>query len=139
MCWTQWGVVPPIAPVAPITIEIPSANDKRMSLIRAFYERYSYRLDLANQPSEQTLSILLKLHQRKSAEFAPLSKVSNALDNKDVRIEPTRIKGTPLLIDPKGQNAKNENNIQFVTGKLCSQCAGSITRLCPSVGERPPQ
>ena len=91
-----------------VAVEIPSANDKRASLIRAFFARYSFKLDLMNQPSEQTLAILIKLHQGKSAEFVPMSKVSNFFDNKEIRIEPTRIQGTPLLIDPQGLNQKNK-------------------------------
>ena len=79
-----------------------------MRLLRAFYERYAYRLDLMNQPSEQTLGILLNAHQRKSDEFAPLSKVSNAMGHRDVRIDPSRIKCTPRLIGPQGQNGEIE-------------------------------
>ena len=101
-----------------MAVEISSASDKRANLIRAFYNRYSYRLDLVNQPSEQTLGILLKLHQRKSAEFVPLSKVSNCFDNRDVRIEPARIKGTPLLIDAQGQSVKAKTTFNLPPGSF---------------------
>ena len=91
-----------------VTIEIPGANDKKAGLLRAFFEKFRYKLELQNQPSEQTLAILLKMHKAKSAEFIPLSKVANAFDNKDMRVEPTKIQGTPLMLDNNAMNAKQK-------------------------------
>ena len=54
---------------------------------------------LENQPSESTLSYLVKLHEKRSAEFFPLSRVTNFADGRDIKIEPTKIKGAPFMLD----------------------------------------
>ena len=68
----------------PLTVEIQGANDKKAGLLRNFFDKYRFKLDIQDQPSEQTLGILIKMHKARSAEFIPLSKAANAFDNKDL-------------------------------------------------------
>lgn len=97
----------------PVTIEISGANDKKAGLLRAFFNKYHHKLELQNQPSEQTLSILLKMHKTRSAEFIPLSRVANAFDNKDLRVEPTKIPGTPLMLDSNTLQMKQKSTFNL--------------------------
>ena len=77
---------------------------------KMFFEKYGWLIGLGNQPSDSTLGILLNLHKRRSAEFAPLSRVANALGNKEYRVEPTRIKGTPLMLDDNTISLKRNSD-----------------------------
>ena len=73
-------------------------KDKRSKLLGIFRQRHGFIPPLENQPSESTLSHLVKLHEKRSAEFFPLSRVTNFADGRDIKIEPTKIKGTPLCL-----------------------------------------
>ena len=66
-------------------------------LLQKFTTRYNLPLTLENQPSEATLALVAKLHAKRACDFAPLSKVTSAADNRDTNLEPHRIKGTPFL------------------------------------------
>ena len=120
-----------------MTVEIQSANDQRAGLLNAFYSKYKYKLDPTTQPSGQTLSILLKPHKRKYAEFIPLSKVSNAFGNKDFKSEPTRIKGTSLLIEQNGLGKVKRSSFNPTPRKFRPHREGAHVRVRSSVGERP--
>ena len=54
---------------------------------------------LGNQPSEQTLGLLIKLHEKRCVESFPLSRVANYAEGRDIKVEPARIKGTPLFME----------------------------------------
>ena len=57
-------------------------GDKRNELIESFYESYQFRAVLENQPSDATLSLMVKIHARRALEFAPLPKAASAVDGK---------------------------------------------------------
>ena len=65
---------------------------------------------LENQPSEAALGILTNLHERMSAEFISLGRVTNAMGNKEYRSEPTRIKGAPLILNDNGHSARRASD-----------------------------
>ena len=68
-------------------------TDKRQKLLNAFFERYRFHLQLENQPSDNTLHLLVKLHSRRAADFVSLARVTNLADGRDIRAEPhTRAK-----------------------------------------------
>ena len=92
-----------------VTFEIPSANEKGRTFWRNF-QKNGRKPMLENQPSENTIGALINLHKRRSAEFSPLTRVTNALDNKEFRSEPTRIKGTPLMIDDNGNAGRKPSD-----------------------------
>ena len=78
----------------------PIAADRRSSLLSRFFERYGYRLVLENQPSDATLQLMIKAHERRTPEFIPLSKITSAVDSTVSAIEPMRIsKTSPILIE----------------------------------------
>ena len=52
--------------------------------------------------AQSTLALLLGINKRRPGEFIPLSEITNALDNKERRSEPTRTRGTPSIIDDDG-------------------------------------
>ena len=83
--------------------------DKRAKIIATFQERHGFIPPLENQPSEQLLMLLVKLHQKGSTEFIPLSRVSNFAENRDIRVEPTRIQGTPFLLETQNQSNGRKN------------------------------
>ena len=68
----------------------------RVKLLETFRERHGFLPSLENQHSEQTLSLLMKIHKERSAEFFPLIRVSNYTEGRDLKIEPQKIKGTPF-------------------------------------------
>ena len=70
----------------------------KSELLAKFNTRYNVPLSLENQPSEATLTLIAKLHARRSCDFVPLSKITNAADNRDLNLEPTRIRGAPFSI-----------------------------------------
>ena len=85
-------------------------TDKRAKLIQIFQDRHGFIPPLENQPSEQLLALLVQLHQKGSTEFIPLSRVSNFAENRDIRVEPTRIKGTPFLLEEPSQNSRKNRD-----------------------------
>ena len=87
-----------------MTTEQTLATYKKGDLLTAFTTRYNFSLPLEIQPSDNTLLLVAKMHDRRSGEFIPLSKISAAADVRDLRLEPTRIMGTPLFLD---QNTAN--------------------------------
>ena len=50
------------------------------------------------------------MHTDRSAGFFPLTRVSNFADGRDIREEPQRTGGAPLLMEPNGINTTRENN-----------------------------
>ena len=76
----------------------------------AFSPRFSFSLPLEVQLSDNTLLIIARLHERRSGEFVPLSKVSAANDARDLKIEPTRIKGTPFLVDTNATSSRHKSD-----------------------------
>ena len=79
-------------------------------LLAKFNTRYNFSLALENQPSEATLTLVAKLHAKRSRDSIPLSKVTNASDNRVVAQGPTRITGTPFLIPKNLANPKKNTN-----------------------------
>ena len=75
-----------------MTNDLPAMQNRRVGLLNKFSERYNFQIPLENPPSDPTLLLIIKAHQRKSCEFIPLSKVSNAIDGRDLKIDNTRVK-----------------------------------------------
>ena len=69
-------------------------------LLAACPNRYNLSLPLEIQPSDNTLLIVAKMHDRRPGGLIPLSKVSAASCTRDLKIGPTRIMG-PLAARPK--------------------------------------
>ena len=83
---------------------------KRSKLLETFRTRYGFLPSLDNQPSEACLALLSKVHATRSAEFFPLSRVSNYLDGRGLKIEPQKIKGTPFLMEASALGLTRKNN-----------------------------
>ena len=58
------------------------------------------------------LTHLVKLHKERSTEFSPLSRVSNFSEVRDIRVEPTKIRGTPFFLE--SHLASNNKNNDFL-------------------------
>ena len=86
--------------------------DRRTELLAAFQTRYRPALPLEHQPAESTLNLLIKRHSRRSAEFAPLSKVLNITDGRDSYNEPLKL-GKHIQINLDG--AQKKRNSDFNT------------------------
>ena len=50
----------------------------------------NFQIPLGNQPIDPALLIIIKAHQRKSRELKPLSKITNAIDGRYLKIDNTR-------------------------------------------------
>ena len=110
-------------------------TDKRGELLEAFFQRYRYRLDLENQPTE---AFLAKVHSRRTAEVIPLSKVTGAVDGRVSNIEPVRLrKSFSILIDPKrcAIFAKTRRLSQ-IPRKFRTLSAGTNVNVCASIRTR---
>ena len=84
-----------------MTFDISLAQDKRNDLLAAYTKRYQSTLQLEQQPSEATLTLLIKRHLRRSADFVQLSKVTNMIDGRDCFNEPLKL-GRHLSINLEG-------------------------------------
>ena len=71
-------------------------KSQRVKLLETFRERHGFLPSLENQPSENTLALLTKIHKERSTEFFPLSRVTNYSEGRDLKIEPQKIKGAPF-------------------------------------------
>ena len=87
----------------------PTKYDKS-DLLAKFNTRYNFPLSIENQHSEATLTLVAKLHARRPCDFVPLSKVTDAADNRDLQLEPTRIKGTPFSISQNLATPRKNTN-----------------------------
>ena len=75
-------------------------QSKRMELLAAFNLKYRCHLEYENQPSETTLSLVVKQRARRTIEFVPLSRVTSAADGRTSIIEPIRLgRASPFLVD----------------------------------------
>ena len=89
------------------------AQSKRIMLLEAFNTKYRCRLEYENQPSDATLSIILKQHARCTIEFAPLSRATSA-DGRTSIIEPVRLgKSSPFLVDTSMINMGGRKHSEF--------------------------
>ena len=76
-----------------VATEVSVTPDKGQSLLGAFHKRYGFFLELFHRPSDATLSLLIKLHAERSADFVPLSRVANLEEGRDFRADtPARAK-----------------------------------------------
>ena len=82
---------------------------KRAKLLRTFRERRGFLLRLANQPSEATLGLLVKMHENHPADFPPLSRVSDISEGRDLEIELRKIKGAPFIMEASSFGITREN------------------------------
>ena len=82
---------------------------KKRNFRRSLFNKYYYKLEPQNQPSEQTLGNLLKMRKNKSAKFTPVSKLASSFGNKDMRTESAKIIiGTPLTLGPNAMQYKQK-------------------------------
>ena len=81
-------------------------QNERVELLSIFFERYNFQIPLGNQPSDPTLLLIIKARQRKSCEFIPLSKVSNAIDGRGLKIDNARVKLSAELTLELGATSK---------------------------------
>ena len=58
------------------------------------------------------------MRKNRSSEFIPLSKVANAFGNKDLRMEPTKIHGTPLMLDQNALHTKQKITFNLSPGNF---------------------
>ena len=95
------------------THENSVTTDKRKELLGAFQKRYNFHLDIFHQPSDATLALLVKLHQRRAADFLPLSRVTNIEEGRDLRADTsskTKLgKELTLVLENNGQSKKNSD------------------------------
>ena len=89
--------------------------DGRVELSEGFHRNYGFDLEVEHRPIDSTLGILLKLHSRRSADFVPLSMVTNLLDARDLRADPetkTRI-GKEITLVLEGVGARKKVGSQY--------------------------
>lgn len=67
------------------------------------------------RPPGATSALLLGIRERRSGEFTPLSKIENALGDKECRPVPTRIKFTPWMIDDNGDIGRRTSYFNAAT------------------------
>ena len=116
------------------------AKYAKSELLAKFNTRYNFPLSLENQPSEATLTMIAKLHARRSCDFVPLSKITNAADNRDIALEPTRIKGAPFSISqnlsaPRKNTTSLSSPDAFIRAvKLLMNTYALVSVVDPDVG-----
>ena len=89
-------------------------QSKRLELLKAFNGKYRCRLEYGKQPSEATLSLIVKQHARRTIEFVPLSRVTSAADGRTSIIEPVRlVRAPPFLIDTAMLNVGGRKHSDF--------------------------
>ena len=89
-----------------MTNDLPAIQNKRVELLSLFFSRYNFQIPLENQPIDPTLLLVIKAHQRRSCEFLPLSKITNAIDGRDLKIDNTRVRLNAELTLDLGATAK---------------------------------
>ena len=102
------NAAPEAVQVGNITVETPPCENLRAVLLESFKSRYGHQLALENQPNDQTLALVVKMHARKAVDFISLAKVGSASDSHSIVTEPLRLKETPFFIDPKYLNQGND-------------------------------
>ena len=65
------------------------------------------------------LTHLVKLHRKRPTEFFPLSRVSNFSEGRDLRVEPTKIRGTPFFLDSQLTSNKKNNDFLLSAESFC--------------------
>ena len=96
-----------------MTTDLPATQNRRVELLNKFFERYNFQIPLENQPSDPALLLVIKAHQRKSCEFIPLSKITNAVDGRDLKIDNTRVKlNAELTLDLGTTSKKRTSDFQ---------------------------
>ena len=82
--------------------ETQTPGYKKSDLLGIFFEKYGFRLPIETTPGESTFALVTRSHKNKSCEFIPLSRVTSAVDARDVGVDHVRINGTngDLLFDP---------------------------------------
>ena len=93
--------------------------DVRAKLLDTFQKRHNFIPPLENQPSETMLTHLVKLHKKRSTEFFPLSRVSNFSEGRDIRVEPTKIRGTPFFLESQLTSSKKNNDFLLSAESFC--------------------
>ena len=93
--------------------------DIRAKLLDISQKRHNFIPPLGNQPAESMLTHLIKLHKKRSTEFFPLSRVSNFSEGRDVRVEPTKIRGTPFFLDSQLTSNKKNNDFLLSAESFC--------------------
>ena len=89
-------------------------QSKRLVLLEALNNKYRCHLEYENQPSEATLSLVLKQHARRTIEFIPLSRVTSAADGRTSIIEPIRLgRASPFLVDTSMINVGSRKHSDF--------------------------
>ena len=83
----------------------------KTSLLEEFFKRYDFRLPIDLTPSDSTLTMVARAHNRRSPEFIPLSRVTCAAETRDIQTDPIRIKGTngDLLLGPSKTMSKKSS------------------------------
>ena len=106
---------------ADVTNESSVTPDKRQALLGAFQRRYSFYPELSHQPIDHALTLILKLHARRSADFAPLSRVTNLEEGRDFRADTsteTKI-GRELTLVLENSEGNNRKNSDYLVSAEC--------------------
>ena len=95
-----------VNPAGTLTGNTHILDNRRRIRTGAFRAKYNYHVDLSLQPSEHTLNLLVKAHQRRPADFFSLARVAKMMDGRDLIDEPqprTQLgKDLTVLIETKG-------------------------------------
>ena len=94
-------------------------SDKRQELLGAFQRRYNFHLDIFHQPSEASLGLLIKLHQRLPSDFLPLSRVANLAEGRDLRADTsskTKLRKELTLV-LENKNTSNKSSDYWVSSE----------------------
>ena len=73
-------------------------ESERSALTAAFAVKYNSTLFLGELPSEGAFNLAFRAHSRRSADFILISKIVNAIDGRDTKLEPHRITVAPFLL-----------------------------------------
>ena len=93
---------------------IGTHTSKRIDLLTAFRAKYNYNLEYDSQPSDNTLSLIVKQRAKRTIEFAPLSRVTSSADGRHSIIESIRLgKASPFLVDASMLNVGGGGSSEF--------------------------
>ena len=106
--------------------QVHVVKDKRARLLEIFRTRHGFFLPIANQPSEQTLGLLIKLQETRCVEFFPLSRVTNYAEGRGIKVEPAKIKGIAFLMEKETISLTAKNRDFLVSAVAFSTRTGYI-------------
>ena len=92
-------------------------GDKRLEFRAAFSAKYKFKLPMAYHPSDATVNLLRRVHQRRPTDFIPLKKVLSLAGDKNTKFEPAKIniwRGAELVLERENGGGVKRNNAFYL-------------------------